>query len=239
MEVFQVVAIRKRLSGQKGFTLIELLVVVAILGILATVAVPRVMDAIDNARAKKALADMTVIRDGLERFYVDYGVFPPTLDYLKGKPAQVGHPLLAGPITAYIDPNFTFMNSYGNLYLYIVQWDGPTDPDSLKDYLVGDSGRNPTAIAAWTEDDPLASTSLPVGLYDTAGLGVAPGAYFWGADAGVTVTVATAVDFIITKNTDGSKYELLFTLTAFDGLSPGTHALKSTPETAKFTYTGQ
>jgi len=239
-EVNQVMAIRKRLSGQRGFTLIELLVVVAILGILATVAVPRVMDAIDNARAKKALADMTVIRDGLERFYVDYGVFPPSLDYLKGKPVQtvVPVPPLAGPITAYIDPNFTFMNSYGNLYIYIVRWETLTDSNSLKDYLVGDPGRTPTAIGAWTEDNPGGSTSLPVGLYDTLGTGVAPDAYFWGS-AATAVFETPGGGFIVTKNTDGSKYELLFTLTAFEGLSPPAHVLKPTPQAATFTYTGQ
>ena len=235
------IAIRKRLSGQRGFTLIELLVVVAILGILATVAVPRVMDAIDNARTKKALADMTVIRDGLERFYVDYGVFPPTLDYLKGKPVQAGL-TDGGPITAYIDPNFTFENSYGNFYLYITRWEGLTDANSLTDYLLGDPGRTPTAIAAWREHDPTASTSLPVGLYDTLGTGLAPGAYFWSEnDEATPVEVDAADDFIITKNTDGSKYELLFELSAFVGLEPLTYVAKPTPEelTAQFTYTGQ
>jgi len=234
-EVNQVMAIRKRLSGQRGFTLIELLVVVAILGILATVAVPRVMDAIDNARAKKALADMTVIRDGLERFYVDYGVFPPSLDYLKGKPAQTRTPPdpLFTALTAYVDPNFTFTNSYGNVYLYLVRWEDLAGVLSLKDYLLGDPGRTPTLIAAWGE---ATSTTLPAGLFNATN----STAYFWGVAATPAVVAETA-NFIVTKNTDGSKYALAFTLTGFVGLEPLTYLAKPTPTvpTAQFTYTGQ
>ncbi len=122
--------IRKHMSGQKGFTLIELLVVVAILGILATIAVPRVMDAIDNARARKAESDLTVIRDGLERFYLDYGIFPPSLGWLSKN--------------AFIDPNFTFKNSYGFKYFYAVRWDGKTAPTTLTDYVLADPGRLPS-----------------------------------------------------------------------------------------------
>jgi len=126
-----VMAIRKRLSGQRGFTLIELLVVVAILGILATVAVPRVMDAIDNARAKKALADMTVTRDALERFYLDYGIFPPNLQALV--------------TNNYVDANTKFTNAYGKLYFYMV-FRSDAVATNLKDYRLGDPGINPGAL---------------------------------------------------------------------------------------------
>lgn len=123
--------IRKHMSGQKGFTLIELLVVVAILGILATIAVPRVMDAIDNARTRKAEADLTVVRDALERWYLDYGIFPPGLYWLSHE--------------AYVDPNFTYKNSYGKFYFYAVKWNGANNTESLTDYVLGDPGKIPAA----------------------------------------------------------------------------------------------
>ncbi len=158
--------IRKHMSGQKGFTLIELLVVVAILGILATIAVPRVMDAIDNARARKAEADLTVLRDALERWYLDYSIFPPSLYWLKDK--------------MYVDPNFTFKNSYGKFYFYAVRYNGATDPTSLSDYVLGDPGKVPvtTPGVVYEKDQTPGGTDpgkLCQGLDPTA----TKGAYTW------------------------------------------------------------
>ncbi len=52
-------------SNKKGFTLIELLVVIAIIGILAAAAIPRVMDAICDARVSRIKSDISTIRTAL------------------------------------------------------------------------------------------------------------------------------------------------------------------------------
>jgi prepilin-type N-terminal cleavage/methylation domain-containing protein len=45
-------------NAQRGFSLIELLVVVAILGLLASVLIPNLIDALQKARQKRALTDV-------------------------------------------------------------------------------------------------------------------------------------------------------------------------------------
>src|SRR6266581_4832775 len=57
-----------------GFTLIEILVVIVILGILAALIVPRVMDRPDQARATAARADIAA----LMLYKLDNGTYPST-----------------------------------------------------------------------------------------------------------------------------------------------------------------
>ena len=62
--------------SQKGFTLIELLIVVAIIGIIAAIAIPNLLNAIDRGKQKRTMADMRSIGTGVEAYAVDNNVYP-------------------------------------------------------------------------------------------------------------------------------------------------------------------
>lgn len=63
---------------QQGFTLIEIMVVVVILGILAAILVPRIMDRPDQARIIAAQNDIRAITSALKLYRLDNGGYPST-----------------------------------------------------------------------------------------------------------------------------------------------------------------
>lgn len=69
---------RKSSLAQRGFTLIEVMVVVVILGILAAVVVPRVMDRPDQARITKVQNDIRAMESALNLYRLDNFNYPTT-----------------------------------------------------------------------------------------------------------------------------------------------------------------
>jgi len=80
---------RTSATGTSGFTLIEILVVVVILGILAAIVVPRVMEHPGKARQVAARQDIQAIITALSTYKLDNFTYPTTeqgLDALVRKP---------------------------------------------------------------------------------------------------------------------------------------------------------
>lgn len=84
--------------NQQGFTLLEIMVVIVILGVLASLVIPSLMDNKDRADRQKAVSDIVTLENALEMYKLDNGRYPVTDQGLK---ALVTKPELAPLPRAY------------------------------------------------------------------------------------------------------------------------------------------
>jgi len=99
----------------RAFTLIELMIVIVILGLLATVVMPRILDKPEKARRAKAKFDISSIETAIRLFHTDTGRFPTTSEGLE---ALVTNPGIRNySDKGYLDriPN----DPWGNRYIFI------------------------------------------------------------------------------------------------------------------------
>jgi general secretion pathway protein G len=68
--------------GERGFTLLELIIVVAMIGILATIAMPALKDMPRRAKEAVLKTNLHTIRESLDMYYGDKGRYPGTLEEL-------------------------------------------------------------------------------------------------------------------------------------------------------------
>jgi general secretion pathway protein G len=108
---------RLRHAAQAGFTLIELMVVLVIIGVLAALIVPNVLDRAEDARATAARTDVNNLMQALKLYKLDNQRFPTSeqgLQALITKPATPPIPVNWKP---YLDklPN----DPWGRPYQYL------------------------------------------------------------------------------------------------------------------------
>jgi general secretion pathway protein G len=78
-----------------GFTLLEMTLVLLLIGLLATLVVPRVLGRTAQARRVRAAAELQILSQALEGYRLDAGVYPTTaqgLDALVRQPALPPRP---------------------------------------------------------------------------------------------------------------------------------------------------
>ena len=66
----------------KAFTLLELMIVIVIMGLLATIVMPKILSRPEQARRTKAMVEIRNIESALALFNTDTGRFPTTSDGL-------------------------------------------------------------------------------------------------------------------------------------------------------------
>lgn len=110
-----------RWLDDRGFTLIELMVVMVILGILAGLIVPRIMDRPEEARRTKAAIQIQSIEQALKLYKLDNGQYPTTEQGLQAliEPPSVGRLPKKWREGGYLEKGKLATDPWGHDFVYV------------------------------------------------------------------------------------------------------------------------
>lgn len=135
-------------SLQRGFTLIELMVVLVIIGVLAALIVPNVLERADDARATAAKTDVNNVMQALKLYKLDNQNYPTAEQGLQALVVRPGSGPAAPNWKSYLEklPN----DPWGRPYQYLNPGiKGPVDVMSFgADGQAGGEGKD-ADIGSW------------------------------------------------------------------------------------------
>lgn len=129
--------------NKKGFTLIELLIVVAIIGIVAAIAIPNLLTALQRGKQKATMGDMKTIGNAIGSYLVDNSISPTALT----------------DIGKFHIQKLPERDGWGHSWQYVR---GTTN---LDEYSLGSSGRD-TAFSGWDQSGQYTVSELAHFNYD-------------------------------------------------------------------------
>jgi len=123
---------------QSGFTLIELLIVIAIIGILAAIAIPNLLNAVQRGKQKRTMSDMRTLATAVEAYAVDNNTYPPGATC--GAGVLIGnYPAVASTFHDQIAPTYVaeppMVDAWSHAYGYLTANAG-------QQYAIGSGGRD-------------------------------------------------------------------------------------------------